>query len=79
MILDNPFLTCKIKNPMVNKQYSDLVFKQHLLTNKKHRDAADEEEVKKNGKELTRTELEMSSVDIIESIRDAFKHIPPRD
>lgn len=64
---------------MINTQYSELVFRQNFLSNKKIKNAFEDKEIKENAHKLTEIELSISAVDIIESIRDAFKHIPPRD
>lgn len=63
---------------MINYEYADLVYKRGLLADKKSKTSAEEQEYRSIGKQLTEMELKMNSADIIESIKEAWKHIPER-
>ncbi len=64
---------------MINNEYADLVTKRQELGNKKNKTNLEEKEYSLLGEQLTKMELQMDSKDIIESVRDAWKHIPDRD
>lgn len=63
---------------MINYEYADLVYKRGLLADKKSKTSAEEQEYRSIGKQLTEMELKMKSADIIESIKEAWRHIPER-
>jgi len=63
----------------VNKEYAELVYSNSVLVAKKPKTLQEEEKARQNSLNLTKIELKMSAKDIIESIKDAFKHVPPRN
>ena len=63
---------------MINYEYADLVYKRGLLADKKSKTNLEENEYRQIGKQLTEMELQMKSADIIESIKESWKHIPER-
>jgi sulfur relay (sulfurtransferase) DsrF/TusC family protein len=63
---------------MVNTQYSELVSRQNYLSNRKYKDKYDDDEMVENEKKLREFELNLSANDIIDSVRSAFKYVPPR-
>lgn len=63
---------------MVNYEYADLVYKRGLLADKKNKTNAEEQQYRELGKQMTEMELKMNSQDIIQSIKEAWKHIPER-
>jgi hypothetical protein len=62
----------------INKEYAELVYANSILANKKPKTSQDEEKIRQNSVALTKIELGMPASDIISSIKEAFKHIPPR-
>jgi hypothetical protein len=64
---------------MVNNEYADLVTKRQELGNKKNKNNFEEKEYSLLGNQLTKMERKMDSKDIIESIKDVWRHIPNRD
>lgn len=63
---------------MINYEYADLVYRRGELADKKDKTRSEEQQYKDIGKQLTEMELKMKSADIIESIKEAWKHIPER-
>lgn len=63
---------------MINYEYAVLVYRRGVLANKKSKSSQEEMEYKQIGKQLTEMELKMKSGDIIESIKEAWNHIPER-
>lgn len=63
---------------MINIEYADLVSKRQELINKKNKTKQEEYQYNYIGEQLTKIELIISSKDIIESIKHAWKHIPER-
>lgn len=60
---------------MINYTYADTVYRRGILADQKSRTLEEDKEFMEIGKTLTKMELDMSSKDIIDSVREAWKHI----
>lgn len=64
---------------MINNEYADLLTKRQELDNKKTKTKIEETQYIVLCEQLTKMELQMDTKDIIESVRDTWKHIPDKN
>lgn len=63
---------------MINHDYADLVYRQHVLENIKVKKPVEQQEFDGNKTALAQFELKLPAADISDSVHEAFKHIPAR-